>query len=73
VKNSFSHNPVVIIGGGVAELTAANLLARDGFQVAICEAWQQAWRLLREYNARGLHVQRWCGVSGGHQRFGSRL
>jgi phytoene desaturase len=38
VKNSLSHDPVVIIGGGVAGLTAANLLARDGFQVAICEA-----------------------------------
>ncbi len=38
MKNSFSYNPVVIIGGGVAGLTAANLLARDGFQVAICEA-----------------------------------
>jgi phytoene desaturase len=38
VKNTVSPNPVVIIGGGVAGLTAANLLARDGFRVAICEA-----------------------------------
>lgn len=38
MKNSLSHDPVVIIGGGVAGLTAANLLARDGFRVAIHEA-----------------------------------
>jgi phytoene desaturase len=38
VKNSLGHDPVVIIGAGVAGLTAANLLARDGFRVAIHEA-----------------------------------
>ena len=32
------NNPVVIIGAGVAGLTAANLLARNGFPVAVFEA-----------------------------------
>jgi phytoene desaturase len=38
MKNTFSRNPVVIIGGGVAGLTAANLLARNGFAVRVLEA-----------------------------------
>lgn len=37
-ENNFNHNPVVIIGGGVAGLTSANLLARDGFRAVLCEA-----------------------------------
>jgi phytoene dehydrogenase-like protein len=35
---SFSRNPVVVIGAGVAGLAAANLLTRNGFAVAIFEA-----------------------------------
>ncbi len=38
MKNRFSRDPVVIIGGGLAGLTAANLLARNGFTVVIFEA-----------------------------------
>ena len=38
MKNIVSRDPVVIIGGGLAGLTAANLLARNGFTVLIFEA-----------------------------------
>src|SRR5512141_694109 len=38
MNSRISRAPVVIIGGGVAGLTAANLLARNGFDVAIFEA-----------------------------------
>jgi phytoene desaturase len=38
MNSRFNRAPVVIIGGGVAGLTAANLLARKGFAVAIFEA-----------------------------------
>jgi phytoene desaturase len=39
MSTSFGGNkPVVIIGAGVAGLTAANLLARNGFTVAVFEA-----------------------------------
>jgi monoamine oxidase len=38
MKNNLGRDPVVIIGAGVAGLTAANLLARNGFTVTIFEA-----------------------------------
>jgi phytoene desaturase len=38
MKNTLSGKPVIIIGGGVAGLTAANLLARNGFNVKVFEA-----------------------------------
>ncbi len=38
MNSCFNRAPVVIIGGGVAGLTAANLLARQGFAVAVFEA-----------------------------------
>jgi monoamine oxidase len=38
MKNDFNRAPVVIILAGVAGLTAANLLARNGFNVTIFEA-----------------------------------
>jgi len=38
MTNSFGRDPVVIIGGGVAGLAAANLLAHNGFTVALFEA-----------------------------------
>jgi len=38
MPSSYARNPVVIIGAGVAGLAAANLLARNGFAVAIFEA-----------------------------------
>src|SRR5512133_3939707 len=38
MNNRINRAPVVIIGGGVAGLTAANLLARNGVGVVIYEA-----------------------------------
>lgn len=38
MKNRFSRDPVVILGGGISGLAAANLLARKGFQVVVFEA-----------------------------------
>ncbi len=38
VKTDLNRDPVVIIGGGVAGLAAANLLVRKEFSVAIFEA-----------------------------------
>jgi phytoene desaturase len=38
MKNIISPGAVAIIGGGLAGLTAANLLARNGFEVVIFEA-----------------------------------
>jgi len=38
MNSRFGRAPVVIIGGGVAGLTAANLLARSGVDVAVFEA-----------------------------------
>lgn len=38
IKRTFNRNPVVIIGGGVAALAAANLLAHNGFSVKVLEA-----------------------------------
>lgn len=38
MTNTFTRNPVVIIGAGVAGLTAANVLAREGFSVKVFEA-----------------------------------
>ena len=38
MNNRINRAPVVIIGGGVAGLTAANLLTHNGFDVAIFEA-----------------------------------
>lgn len=38
MNKAFGCNPVMIIGAGAAGLAAANLLARDGFNVSVLEA-----------------------------------
>ncbi len=60
----------VVVGGGVSGLTAALLLARHGFRVALVESAPRTAQLLRGFSRRGLHFDTGFHYAGGLEKGG---